>query len=660
MAQLPEQKKEYLVVKDFKGINTQSNRTAIDDSEFAWLENVQPVGFGNLKVTPAQAAVLTGANVAVSFSNTVTYFASANINLSDYIVAFEANGGAEYFNLTSNTFGTIASAGKFSGANVSTSQWKNERLLIADPQKGLFTWDGNNVVSVGSVGQIALSNVGSGYTSAPSVTISAPNDSNGVQATAIASLTSTTSASTISSIVITNAGSGYSAPPSVTIAGGGGTGGAAVASLISFIPGTVGVTVEAGGTGYTSAPAVAFSGGGGANAAATAIVLGGQVTNVVMTNLGTGYTSAPTVTFSGGGGSGAIAIAQTNTNPVSGVASFSGRVWVSQGRTVYYSAANQYNDFITVSAGAVALTDSTLHGNIYALLSANNFLYIFGDDSINVFSDVQVQTTGSTIFTNTNVSASVGTRRTLSIFPYFRSVMFLNDYGVYALVGSTTTKLSPQLDGIFPLIDFTQPVSANQVLLNGSLCAAFNFYYNDPLSTERPIQAVFFDKKWFITSQGTIKYITGVPLGGVPTLYGTDGTSLYKLYGGGTSNVNSTVKTALWQLGDPIRTKQATKFAVEATTTSVTTITATVDSEIGSSPTYNVASNVVLWVNNSQQVVNWLNNVLNVVTWASPGYSLYRSDAAQWGKYIGLTITSGYFGITYNTLELEYEKRARF
>jgi hypothetical protein len=211
---------------------------------------------------------------------------------------------------------------------------------------------------------------------------------------------------------------------------------------------------------------------------------------------------------------------------------------VAAGRTVYYSAAGSYSDFTSVSAGSFTLTDSTLHGNIQGLLSANNFLYVFGDDSINVFSDLRVTSTGATLFTNTNVSASVGTKRIYSIFPYFRSVLFMNDYGMYALVGSTTSKISDQLDGIFPYIDFTKPVSGGQVLLNNILCAAFSFTYNDPLSSPRQIQCVFFEKKWFVTSQGSLTYITSVPLSGLINLYGTTGTDLSRLYGNSTASVS--------------------------------------------------------------------------------------------------------------------------
>jgi hypothetical protein len=301
-----------------------------------------------------------------------------------------------------------------------------------------------------------------------------------------------------------------------------------------------------------------------------------------------------------------------------------------------------------------------LHGNIQALLSANNFLYIYGDDSINVFSDLRVSSTGLTLFTNTNVSASVGTKRAFAIFPYFRSVLFMNDYGMYALVGSTTSKISDQLDGIFPYIDFTLPISAGQVLLNNILCAAFSFTYNDPLSSPRQIQCIFFDKKWFVTSQGNISYVTSVPVGGIISMFGVAGKNLYKMYASSTTAINSTIRTALMPMGDPIRTKQALKFGIEATLTQATTFNVTVDSETGSSPSYTL-NNSVAWVNNYGNAVPWVNNSGNTVVWViSFGYALYKSDAQQYGKYLGLTMTSADPSIVINTFEFEHELRVRF
>ena len=306
-----------------------------------------------------------------------------------------------------------------------------------------------------------------------------------------------------------------------------------------------------------------------------------------------------------------------------------------------------------------------MHGNIQGLLSANNFLYVFGDDSINVFSDLQVTSTGATVFTNTNVSASIGTKRIYAIFPYFRSVLFMNDYGIYALVGSTTTKISDPLDGIFPYIDFSKPVTAGQTLLNNILCAVFNFYVNSSFpigpSGSRYIQCIFFEKKWFVSSQGNIQYVTSVPFGGKVRLYGTDSNKVLKLlYNDTTSAISSYIQTALNEMQDPIRTKQALKFAVEATLAQGGNLNVTVDSESGSSPSYTL-SNTVTWTNTSGTTIGWTNYLSQTIIWTNvSGYYLYKSDAEQYGKYLGLTQTSNSAGFIVNTFEFEQELRVRF
>lgn len=738
MAASPEQKKSYTTVKTFRGLNTKANRTAIGEDEFAWIENLQPIGFGNIKVVGNYSNVSISGN-AVTFSNNVNSFTTINLNNDDYILGFEDNGQAQYYNIDAGTFGNVSAVGKFSASGVRAKQWKNDRTMILDPNDGLYSWDGANLISVGSVGTIGITNGGTGYTSVPQVTISAPNEANGLQAQAIASISN--AAGTITGIQVTNigtgytsvplvtidaptsafgvraeaqatiqngnvvvisvtnpgsaytttpnvtisggggsnatanavlgsglvnaitiieAGTGYTSAPTVTISGGGGNNATAVAGLLTFKKGTVGIVLTNGGSGYTTPPNVTISGGGGTNAAATALVNGGVVTSVVVTNPGSGYTSNPTVSFSGGGGNGAAALAIATIDPNVDLATFQGRLWVAQGRTVFFSAAGTYNDFTSVSAGNINLADDTLHSTIDALISANNFLYVFGENSINVFSDVRVTSTGSTLFTNTNVSASVGSRRINTIFPYFRSLLFMNDYGIYALVGATTSKLSDALDGIFPLIDFTYPVSGGQVLINNILCAAFNFYFNDPIQGLRPVQAVFFDKKWFLTSQGTTKLTSSVATAGGVKLYATNGTNLALLYSDTLSDIPSRLETALWPMGDIIRTKQALKFGVEATLTLGGLINVTVDSETNSSPIYSL-TNLVGWVNNSNQTITWENNSLVTVPWSySNGYVLYKSDAQQYGKYLGLTVTSNSPGMTYNTFETEHELRVRF
>jgi hypothetical protein len=621
-----EQKKSYQVVKDFKGINTKANRTSIQETEFAWLENVMPIGFGNLKVVGKQTAV-----GAITWGGTVYYMGQGNIGGSEYLFAFFTNGGAEYVNLSTNVKSTLAASATFSGSTTQITQWKNERILIIDSTYGYATFDGTNLVRVGSVATITITAAGTGYATPPSVLIGPPNETGGIQATA----TATVGGSAVTSISITEYGTGYTSAPSVYI---GSQGSVAWAGSTAV---ALGALLSSGGNYYMVTVA-------GTTGSTAPVHTSGSQTNGTATLL---Y-----VTVNNGSGSGATATATVINQPGIAIASFSGRVWIAQDRTIYYTAADSYNDFTSVSAGNITITDATLHGDIIQIVSANNFLYIFGTDSINVFSDVRVSTTGITLFTNTNISASIGSNLKYSIFAYFRSIFFMNRYGIYALVGATTSKISDALDGVFPGIDFTAGIYGGQVVINNILCAAFQFVY-----AGRKLQAVFFDRKWFMTYQGEIIVIAPAPVGGQLNMYGTDGTSLVKLYSSSTQAIATQIKTALWALNDPIRDKQALKFGVEATVpdTEAGILTVTVDNENRSSAGISL-TNTVNWQNNSGEIIPWLNNSGTAIGWASVGYQLYKYDAQQYGKYLGLTVTSNTPNFVINGFQLEHELRARF
>lgn len=572
-----EQKKSYFVEKDFKGINVTNNRTAIGEGEFSWMENAQPIGFGNVKI------VNSPSNIAgVVLANTVSYMASANINNTEFLFAFQEDGSAQYVNVQTDTQGNLAAANTFSNSNVQIVQWKNERILIIDPANGYKTWDGTNLVDIGSIGTVTINNPGTGYSNA-NVTISAPDQT------------------------------------------------------------------------------------GGEQAVGEVVLLSNTVAQVILTEPGTGYTSPPTITINDPTGSNANVTCALFNQSGTGVATFSGRAWIAEERTVYYTAVDKYNDFINVSSGFITLTDSTLRTNIAAIIAANNFLYIFGEDSINVFSDVRVNSvTGETLFTNTNVSASIGSGFKYAIFPYFRSMLFLNRYGVYALVGATTTKISDAIDDIFTNIDFTQPITAGQVLINNILCAAWTFTYNDA-GTDRKIQLVFFDRKWFITSQGdNITYTAPATIAGNIIMYGTTGSNLIKFYSDSSTGIDWQLQTALWPMGDPIRDKQALKVGIEATLGSgYVGLQAFIDSENQQSTAIDFA-NTIFWVNNSNTIVPWVNNSSQQIGWTNvgggvtSGYFLYRSDAKMYGKYLGLTIVGNSIPFTINGFQLEHELRARF
>ena len=144
-------------------------------------------------------------------------------------------------------------------------------------------------VPTGTITTLALTAGGSGYTSAPTVVIGAPDIPGGTQATA----TVTLSGGGVTAITVTSGGTGYTSTPTVTLTGGGGTG--ATATAVLSAAGVQSISVSNGGAGYVGTPTIALTGGGGTGATATATVSGGAITGITVTAPGSGYTSAPTV-----------------------------------------------------------------------------------------------------------------------------------------------------------------------------------------------------------------------------------------------------------------------------------------------------------------------------------------------------------------------------
>ena len=115
-------------------------------------------------------------------------------------------------------------------------------LIIQDGINAPFIFDGENIrrshittnpavsmgVGSGTVVSVLVTNRGSGYTSAPTVTISAPGGA-GTTATGTAVISS--SSGQVERITVSNAGTSYTSAPTITFSGGGGSGAKAYAIL---------------------------------------------------------------------------------------------------------------------------------------------------------------------------------------------------------------------------------------------------------------------------------------------------------------------------------------------------------------------------------------------------------------------------------------------
>lgn len=93
---------------------------------------------------------------------------------------------------------------------------------------------------------------------------------------------------------VTNVGSGYTSAPTVTASAGGSLWRAIVGGAVSTT-----VTVNAGGSGYLYPPQIIFDAPppGGIPATATATLTGGAISGITVVNQGAGYRSVPNITI---------------------------------------------------------------------------------------------------------------------------------------------------------------------------------------------------------------------------------------------------------------------------------------------------------------------------------------------------------------------------
>jgi hypothetical protein len=163
---------------------------------------------------------------------------------------------------------------------------------------------GVNISNGGTVTAITRITGGTGYTTLPTVAVSAPTTAGGVQATLGITIW------VESTPTVVSGGTGYTNGDVLTLSGGTFT--VAATLTVTGVSGGVITSVSVAGAArgsYTVAPSNPISVTGGTGSGATFNATFGVNSTITITNAGSGYVEQPTVTFSGGGGSGAAAFA---------------------------------------------------------------------------------------------------------------------------------------------------------------------------------------------------------------------------------------------------------------------------------------------------------------------------------------------------------------
>lgn len=304
-------------------------------------------------------AVVPGANLTAYYTGTVGNSIVATVaqgssytnSTPTYKVTFAIPGGVpEVFDNIGGTGATFWT-NLVNAVNLGVSGIRGpSQLVIASPST--------------SIGSVTMTNTGSGYTTAPTVSFSGGGGANAAGTAVLGYAISNT-------ITVTAGGTGYTSA-TVTITGGGGTGATATATLNA---GAVqSITVTNAGSGYTTIPTVTITGNGTGATATAALAATASIKSVTITNGGTGYTSAPTVGFSGGGGTGAAgtAVIGSALSPTIGANTFSGGT----------------NGISSVSATTLVGSDSVPRSGMYALRGTGSSVVALVDcDSSSTYSN---------------------------------------------------------------------------------------------------------------------------------------------------------------------------------------------------------------------------------------------------------------------------------
>jgi hypothetical protein len=335
------------------------------------------------------------------------------------------------------------------------------------------------------------------------------------------------------------------------------------------------------------------------------------------------------------------------------IETYTGRVWITNDATVFFSAPGSPVDFSSVNGGGnFQSTDSFLRVRFTQLKQTNGFLYLIGDSSINYISGVQ--TSGSpakTTFTNQNADPEVGTAWPSTVTVFNRNILFANAFGAHVSYGGAVTKTSEKLDGVYntaPNFGGIVP-SAAKAIVFGKKIWILLLPIIDPITGQQTNKLFCWNQKiWWATEQDVkLTYIQFQEINSILTAYGTDGTFIYQMFAQPSVNFVKRAVTKFWDKpGGYQFTKWVNRFwaIVQYFSNLAPAITVSIDSDQGSvTSTAALTSNLSTWFTNSNLVSTWFTLSAIASVWQAGGSSYAISTPAavgQNGVLIGFTMST--------------------
>jgi hypothetical protein len=234
------------------------------------------------------------------------------------------------------------------------------------------------------------------------------------------------------------------------------------------------------------------------------------------------------------------------------VETYQGRVWIADGPSITFSAPGSVEDFTTGNGGGnFTSTDPFLRVAYTALKQTNGFLYLIADSSINYISGVQ--TSGSppvTTFTNQNADPEVGTPYSATVDVLSRNIVFANAWGAHVSYGAAVTKISEALDGFYASVpNFAgQQLSAAKAIIFSKRIWMILVPVIDLFSGQQRNKLLMWDgQRWWTSEQEVpLTYIQHQEINSVITAWGTDGSTLRRLFQSPSASFTKRVMSKFW------------------------------------------------------------------------------------------------------------------
>lgn len=222
---------------------------------------------------------------------------------------------------------------------------------------------------------------------------------------------------------------------------------------------------------------------------------------------------------------------------------YQSRLWVAGKDVISFSAPSNGADFSTTNGGgSLGYFGDKLTYSYMDLHAVAGYLFVFGDSSTDLISNVQLAGSGTpespftTNFNYENVDPQVGQRFPRPIGPIGRYSVMFNMAGLYLMQGGDATPIGDKVVPLWNTLDTSLylPTMA-AATMHGFRVMLVNGRFTDPWGLTRNLLLMYHPTRghefWSVASQNVeLTNIGTYKQNSTLMPYGTDGTYLYRLF----------------------------------------------------------------------------------------------------------------------------------